>query len=128
MHNELSPGSRTWLFAAGHIPLHSSGREPSFTSHDKIAILNASHEVAKVQLTIYYSDADPVEGYEIEVMPRRVRKIRFNDLVDPLPIALDRDFGFRLHSSVNVIVQFSRMMTASPATTGFCVTPYHRSV
>lgn len=116
--------SKVWAFAAGDIPLRSTGREPMFTSHDKIAILNFSDEDAKVSLTVFYSDAPPVEGYMLEVKARRVRKIRFNDLVDPLPVPLATPYGFELRSTVGVVVQFSRVNTSAANVTGFCATPY----
>lgn len=116
--------AKVWAFAAGDIPLRSTGREPMFTSHDKIAILNFSDEDAKVNLTIFYSDSPPVEGYTIEVKARRVRKIRFNDLVDPLPLPLATPYGFELRSTVGIVVQFSRMNTSLANVTSFCATPY----
>jgi hypothetical protein len=116
--------TKSWAFAGGHIPLQSTGHEPLFTSHDKIAILNFSNEDAKVKMIIYYADSQPVEGHELEVRARRVRKIRFNDLIDPLPIPLDTPYGFVLISTVGVVVQFSRAITAQRSAAGFCVTPY----
>jgi hypothetical protein len=120
--------SKSWAFAGGHIPLRSTGREPWFTSHDKIAILNFSNEDAKIKLTIYYTDLQPVEGHELEVKARRVRKIRFNDLVNPLPIPLDTPYGFVLTATVGVVVQFSRALTAERSAAGFCVTPYNATL
>ncbi len=120
-------GRKMWAFAAGCIPIESNGVEPEFTSHDKIAILNTSDSVATIKLSIFYSDAEPVTYREINVGAQRLRKIRFNDLIDPLPIQLDRAFGFVLTSDVNVVVQFSRADTSSATHAGFCVQPYFNS-
>ena len=117
-------GVKRWLFAAGHIPLLSKGAEPMFTSHDKIAVLNTTERDASIKLTIYYQHTSPVTDYELIVKAHRVRKIRLNDIIDPLPIPLDEPYGFLLESDTPVVVQFSRMMTARAEAAGFVVTPY----
>jgi hypothetical protein len=119
----LRPGKKIWSFAAGHIPLTSTGKEPEFTSHDKIAVLNCSDEDAVISIAIYYEDRDPVIDHQISVGARRLRKIRFNDLIKPLPVPRDVPFGFTVRSNVEIIVQFSRLNTGCPHSTGFCVTP-----
>jgi hypothetical protein len=124
---EQALGKKIWAFAAGHIPLMSTGHEPTFTSHDKIAILNTSAQDADITITIFYEDGEPIKDHTICVKARRIRKIRFNDLIDPLPLPLDKPFGFMVQSSVAVVVQFSRMDTRSRSATGFCVTPFHAS-
>lgn len=124
---EQALGKKTWAFAAGHIPLTSTGHEPMFTSHDKIAVLNTSNQDADITIGIYYEDGEPVKDYAVGVKARRMRKIRFNDLIDPLPLPLDKPFGFVIQSSIAVVVQFSRMDTRSRHVTGFCVTPFAAS-
>jgi hypothetical protein len=116
-------GKRIWAFAAGHIPLYSSGQEPAFTSHDKISVLNALGEDAEIYLQIFHEDRSPVTGYSLRVPARRIRKFRFNDLIDPLPLSLDTPYAFTLYSTIPVMVQFSRMLTGSSSAAGFCVTP-----
>jgi len=126
--NSRPLGKKVWAFAAGRIPLLSTGKEPAFTSHDKVAVLNTTPDDAEIRISIYYEQEDPVEDHEICVPARRMRKIRFNDLIDPLPIPLDKPFAFVLRSNVEVIVQFSRADTGFREATGFCVTPFHHSV
>jgi hypothetical protein len=41
---------------------------------------------------------------------------------------LDTPYGFLLEATVEVVVQFSRAITADLFTAGFCVTPYPASV
>jgi hypothetical protein len=117
-------GKKLWAFSAGHMPLHSTGKEPEFTSHDKISVLNTSHKTAEVKITIFYEDSAAVKDHTIAIRGRRVRKIRFNDLINPLPIPLDKPFAFVVTSDVEIIVQFSRMDTSSARHAGFCVTPF----
>lgn len=96
-----------------------------FTSHDRIAILNINSKKAEIVITIFYDDQKEVTDYKLIVGARRVRKIRFNDLINPLPITLERPYGFVLKSSVSVIVQFTRMNTGSAALASLCTTAYH---
>lgn len=117
-------GKHIWTFAAGHIPLHSTGREPEFTSHDKIAVMNVSDSQAEIVLRIFYQERDPVQFKKILVEPKRVRKVRFNDLIDPIPLPLDVPFAFVLISNTPVIVQFSRMNTERPALAGICTNAF----
>ena len=117
-------GHKEWAFSAGHIPLRSTGKEPAFTSHDKISVLNTSDSEAEIRITVFYEDKSPVKDHSITIPPRRVRKIKFNDLIDPLPIPLDEPFGFVVQSNIPVIVQFSRMNTSSRNLAMFCATPY----
>lgn len=125
MKNNSTTGSAKWAFAAGNIPFQSTGREPMFNSHDKIAILNINPQRADITITIYYEDQHEVDSYHLVVGARRVRKIRFNDLIDPLPITLERPYGFLLESSVPVVVQFTCMNTAAAALASLCTTAYH---
>jgi hypothetical protein len=104
-------GKTEWVIPAGHIPLHSTGQEPDFTSHDKISILNTSGQPAKVQMTFYYGDEDPVGPYNCSVAGQRIRKLRINELIDPLPVFLDRPYALVVRSDQPVVVQFSRQST-----------------
>jgi hypothetical protein len=119
-------GKRKWCFAAGHIPLVSTGVEPTFTSHDKVAVLNAASRDAMVKLTIFYEDENPVTDHELIIRACSVRKIRLNDIIDPFPIPLDKPYSFLLESDIPVVVQFSRAITARAECSGFVVTPYHK--
>jgi hypothetical protein len=114
------PGHRRWAIAGGHIPLESHGPEPEFTSFERICLLNAGDEKAEVELAIHYSDAEPVGPYRLCVGARRVRHVRFNDLIDPLAMPLDVDYSVVVTSDVPIVVQFSRQDTHSAvsATTG----------
>lgn len=108
-------GKLDWAIAVGRIPFLSKGKEPEFTSHDKIAILNTSNEEALIEITMFYEDEQPCGNYSISVQARRIRKIRFNDLIDPVAIRMERNYGCYIKSDVPVVVQFSRMNTGAKA-------------
>lgn len=106
-------GKLDWAFSGGRIPFDSTGEEPMFNSHDKIAVLNTSEEEAEIEIFIFYEDAAPVGTYEVEIKPKRLRKIRINDLIDPEAVRLERNYGCYIRSNVPIVIQFSRMNTGS---------------
>lgn len=102
-------GKRTWVIAEGYIPKYGTGREPEFTSHETACILNTSDEDAYVEITIYFSDKDPVGPYEVTVEAKRTKHVRFNDLKYPEPVPRGTDYASLLQSNVPVVVQHSRL-------------------
>ena len=102
-------GSKVWAIAEGYIPGWSNGPEPALTSHETVCVLNASEEEATVELTLYFSDRDPVGPYRFAVGANRTRHVRFNDLTDPEPVPRETEFASVLRSSVEVVVQHSRL-------------------
>lgn len=102
-------GRKVWAIAGGHIPLQSHGHEPELTSHDKLCMLNTSNREAQVEITLFYAERDPVGPYQVSVPARRIRHVRFNDLIDPEAMPLDTDYGYVIESNVPIVVQFSRL-------------------
>jgi hypothetical protein len=102
-------GKTVWAIAGGHIPLNSTGREPEFTSRDELCLLNTSDQEANVKITIFYADKEPVGPYRLKVQARRIRHIRFNDLIDPEAIFLDTDYASVIESDIPIVAQFKRL-------------------
>lgn len=101
-------GRRRWAIAEGYIPRESTGPAPEMTSHETVCILNASDEEARVAITVYRADREPVT-YRLSVPARRTRHVRFNDLADPEPIPPGEDFSSVVEASVPVVVQHTRL-------------------
>ena len=102
-------GHQRWAIAEGYIPAYSQGPEPQFTSHETVCILNAGDEDAHIEITIFYSNKEPVGSYKETVLARRTKHIRFNDMKDPEPIPLDTDFASVIESDVPIVVQHTRL-------------------
>ena len=64
-------GHRRWAIAEGYVPGWSNGPEPQFTSHETACLLNASDEEARVEITVFFSDREPVGPYRLTVPARR---------------------------------------------------------
>jgi hypothetical protein len=101
-------GRRRWAIAEGWIPDSSNGPEPELLSHETACILNAGDREAKVEITVFFADRDPVV-YRLTVPPRRTRHVRFNDLEDPEPVPLATDYASTIEADVPIVVQHTRL-------------------
>jgi hypothetical protein len=110
-------GRTTWAIPGGRMPLRGTGPEPAFTSHDSLCLLNAGEEMANVEVTIVYTDREPVAPYRLTIAPRRVRPIRINDLIFPEAIPLETAYAATVQSDVPLVVQFTRQDTGHAART-----------
>jgi hypothetical protein len=104
-------GKKIWAIPEGYIPSDSTGEGPEFESHETACILNTSDQEAHVQITLYFSDKEPVGPYQVTVPPRRTSHLRFNELEDPAPVPRDTDYASLIESDVPIVVQHTRMDT-----------------
>lgn len=119
-------GKIDWAFSLGRIPLDS--RPESSKSYDGLSILNTSKEETEIELVIFYEDEPPVGRYSLKVPAQRLRKFRMNDLIDPFPIRLERNYGCLIRASHPVVIQFVRRQVqanslAITGTTAFAMEP-----
>jgi hypothetical protein len=101
-------GRRRWAIPEGYIPSESKFSDRALVSHETACILNAGDHDAKVSITVYFADREPV-GYKVLVGARRTLHLRFNDLADPHPIPRDTDYASVFESDVPVVVQHTRL-------------------
>jgi hypothetical protein len=102
-------GRKVWAIAEGWIPSWSHGPEPAMLSHETACILNAGDRDAHVEITIFYSDREPVGPYKVTVPARRTLHQRFNDLTDPEPIPKATNYASVIVSDVPIVVQHTRL-------------------
>ena len=105
----MTIGVKEWVIAEGYIPSESHGPEPEMTSHETVCILNTSDQNAEIEITIYYSDREPVGPYRVAVPARRTRHLRFNDLREPELIPRDTDYSSVIRSNVPIVAQHTRL-------------------
>ena len=104
-----SIGRRHWAIAEGYIPSQSSFSDPALISHETACILNAGDKEARVRITIYFADREPIGPYRVTVSPRRTLHLRFNDLTDPAPLPRDTAYSSVFESDVPIVVQHTRL-------------------
>lgn len=102
-------GHTRWAIAEGYIPAWSHGPQPEMASHEAVCILNTSDEDAHIEITIYFTDREPVGPYRLTVPARRTKHVRFNNLDDPEPIPIGTDYASVIESNVPVVVQHTRL-------------------
>jgi hypothetical protein len=102
-------GRRRWAIPEGYVPMHGHGREPLITAREVLCLLNTSDDEAHVRLTVYFADGDPLGPFELLLPARRIRHVRFNDLIDPGPVPLETDYASVVESDVPIVVQHTRL-------------------
>ncbi len=120
--NEI--GKRIWVIGDGWIPSRSTGPEPEMTSHESACILNASDRDAHVNITLYFSDREPVGPYRLAVPARRAFHQRLNDLSDPQPVPTATDYCALIKSDVPIVVQHTRLDSRQAANALFSTIAY----
>jgi hypothetical protein len=101
----MAIGKTLWVIAEGYIPSGSTGPEPQMTSHETACVLNTDDQDAHLKITIYFSDREPLEPFEVTVPARRTSHIRFNEF----PIPKDTDYSSVIESDIPVVVQHTRL-------------------
>ena len=111
-----SLGSTTWLIPDGFRPI--TGVEP-YPSHEAICVLNTGDVDARLRVTVYLEEAEPLEGFALCCEARRTRHIRTSSILSPdgreIPKAVP--YAMLVESDVPVVVQYSRMDCTQPAMT-----------
>lgn len=102
-------GRKRWAIAEGYIPGGSTGDGRAFESHETACLLNAGETDARVEITLYFADREPVGPYRVTVPARRTLHLRFNDLTDPAPVPRDTDYACVIDSDQPIVVQHTRL-------------------
>jgi hypothetical protein len=102
-------GHKRWAIAEGYIPDSSNGPEPEMTSHETVCLLNTSDSDAHVEITIFFTDREPVGPYVVGLPARRTKHVRFNDLERPAPIPRATNYASIIESDVPIVVQHTRL-------------------
>jgi hypothetical protein len=107
-------GHRRWAIAEGYIPSGSVSQEHTLVSHETVCLLNAGGKDAKVTITLFFTDRDPVGPYRVDLGARRTLHLRFNDLTDPAPVPRDTSYASVIESDVPIVVQHTRLDSRHP--------------
>src|ERR1700761_3704718 len=60
-------GRTRWAIPEGYIPSESKFSDRALVSHETACILNAGQREAKIALTVFFADREPVGPYRISV-------------------------------------------------------------
>lgn len=103
-------GKTRWVIAEGFIPPAGPYEEDrALRSHETACLLNTNSEAAQVNITIYFSDRNPIGPFKIVVDPQRTYHLRFDELEDPEAIPRETDYASVIEANVPIVVQHTRL-------------------
>lgn len=105
----MNVGRTIWAIAEGYIPEYSMVPGHGMMSHEKACILNTNEEEARIELTVYFADQEPVGPYHITVPPKRTKHLQFSDLWQPQAIPTGKEYSSVFISNIPVVIQHSRV-------------------
>lgn len=118
----MSYGKKVWIFPDAELPPKGVNNIPG---HESVIITNTGEEAARVNVTFFYEDREPVKGLCLTVEPRRVRCFRTNEEKDfgSYLAAVGEQYAIMLESNVPIVAQYGRAETRTVAfytTPGYC--------
>jgi hypothetical protein len=109
-----SIGAKVWLIPDSYLPDQSTG---GMKSHESVCVLNVQRRPAKLRITVYFEDREPLTGLKAICPPQRTVHVRMEQIKDRggklLPIA--KPMALMVESNVKVVVQHTRLDTTQPA-------------
>lgn len=108
-------GCTQWIIPEGYIPPSSAdGADRALQSHEAACILNTGDAAAHVEITLYFSNREPVGPYRTIISARRTLHLRFNDLSEPEPVPAGADYSSVIRADVPIVVQHTRLDSRHP--------------
>jgi hypothetical protein len=103
-------GRKRWVIPEGYIPPASMvNANRALLSHEAACLLNAGDEDAHVEITLFFTDREPVGPYKITLGARRTLHLRFNELSKPEPVPIGEDYASVFESDQPIVVQHTRL-------------------
>lgn len=106
-------GKKRWVIPDINIPLRSTGKEPEFLSQDRVTVMNTGIKSVNVRIVLFSETDEPVYFSPVIIKGHRIRKIRINDLINPVPAYLETSYSVMVEADREVVVQFFRMNTGN---------------
>jgi hypothetical protein len=107
-------GHKLWAIADGYIQPKSI---EAAESHDGLCVLNTGDIDAHLEITIYFSDREPMENINAFCGARRTNHIRLDKIKDAageyVPVGVP--YSLKVKSSVPVLIQHTRVDTSQNA-------------
>ena len=70
-------GAKVWLIADSYLPDQSTG---GMQSHESVCVLNLNRRPAKLKITVYFEDREPLTGLEAECPAQRTAHVRMEKI------------------------------------------------
>lgn len=103
-------GRTRWVIPEGFIPEQSMvNADRALLSHEAACLLNTGEADAHVEITLFFTDREPIGPYKVTLGARRTVHLRFNELDDPEPVPLGTDYASVISADVPIVVQHTRL-------------------
>ncbi|MBR6793907.1 MAG: hypothetical protein IKM48_06095 [Clostridia bacterium] len=111
-------GKKIWIFPDAELPPEGEGEIPG---HESVIITNVTDRVAKIKITLLYTEREPVT-FMTEVQAMRVRCLRTNEAKDfgAYTAREGEQYAIMLESDTPIVAQYGR---AEPRAVAFYTTP-----
>ncbi|MDK2906342.1 MAG: hypothetical protein PWQ66_303 [Petrotoga sp.] len=108
--NNSELGKYVWFLVDGELP--EPGND-EVKGHEALCILNPNKKEAKINITVYFKDKEPVRDIQIRIGAERMMDIHINDPKEmggyKMPVMVP--YSLKIESDVKIIVQHSRLIT-----------------
>jgi len=104
-----APGKRLWFVPDAYLPPPKPA-EP-LVNHEAVCLLNASKRDARVTLTVYFEDREPIREIRVALPAERCIHLRLDkpEALGGVTIPVGVPYALRVESDVNIIVHHSRL-------------------
>lgn len=106
-------GAKAWFIADSYLPDQST----DLRSHESVCVLNLNKRPAKIKITVYFQDREPLTGLEAECPGQRTVHVRMEQIKsrsgEMIPLA--KPMALMVESNIEVVVQHTRLDTTQPA-------------
>ena len=116
-------GEKTWVFPDTELP---PAGDSLLKGHESIIVLNMNEKSASIELTLYFTDQEPVRLHPLTVEAERVRCFRLDNQKEiGYAVPLETQYSVKLESDIQVVVQYGRLdarqdKLAFYTTMGYC--------
>ena len=105
-------GKKVWLIPDTYLNSVSKNKN---ISHEAICVVNTSNVDADIKLTLFFEDREKRDDFESFCGAGKTHHIRLDKILSKTgePIPRDVPYAVLLESSVEVVVQYSRLDTSA---------------
>lgn len=109
-------GKKTWYVVDGYRPPIQPIQNSGYEGHECYMILNTNDVDANVNVSVYFTNKDPVENIRLIVPAKRVFAFRSSDasILGGLHININEQYSIMFSSDINIIVQYGRLDVQQP--------------
>lgn len=106
-------GKKIWLIPDCELPLEGEGVAKG---HESVIIVNDNDFDVKINVTLYFTDADCFDKIEWTVGAKRVKCFRMNNKehMCGFEVPFETQYAMKLESDGNIVVQYGRLDNTQP--------------